>query len=289
MPMRATLVSGLLIAAAACGLAASGTAAPAGEPLLAAAAAAPTPTLATEDTMYMELPEVLVTAPRMTLDEIIDRVAHGESRRESLLTDQSFTATFRVVRIGNKGKADNLVAETVARVYKKKPDLVRTVTVRQWRSNRKRDAVGIDFRPNMSEEIVNFAFRPESRRDYRYRIVGRDVRGGRVVYRIAFEPRAPVDLLPKGTVWVETSDFVIVRQEIEFARSPAPLIIKNVRRMVVERAQEDGHWVLRRMLVRLEGTLPLPVVGKVFDVSLRFDEYENNHGIEDAFFKEGRE
>jgi len=90
-------------------------------------------------------------------------------------------------------------------------------------------------------------------------------------------------------VWVETSDFVIVRQEIEFARSPVPLFIKDVKRMVVERTHADGLWVLSRVLVRLEGTLPLPVVGKVFDVSLRFDDYEINHGIEDAFFKEGRE
>jgi len=276
MPMRAILLPGLLLALAACFAPAAG------------AATVPTPTLATEDTMYTQLPEVLVSAPRITLDEIIDRVARGEARRESLLTDQSFTATFRVARVGQKGKPDELVAETVARVYRKKPDKVRTVMIRTWRSNKKRDAVAIEFRPNMSEEIVNFAFRPEGRRDYKFHIAGRDVRGGRVVYRIAFEPRAPVDLLPRGTVWVETSDFVIVRQEIEFARSPVPLFIKDVKRMVVERTRADDLWVLSRVLVRLEGTLPLPVVGKVFDVSLRFDDYEINHGIEDAFFKEGQ-
>ena len=50
------------------------------------------PTLAREDTLHTEVPEVLVAAPRVTLDEILDRVARGEARRESLLTEQAFTA-----------------------------------------------------------------------------------------------------------------------------------------------------------------------------------------------------
>lgn len=255
-----------------------------------ALAAPPHPTLATEDTMYTELPEVLVRAPRVTLDEILDRVARGEARRDSALRDQSFLATFRIVKPAERGKdkQDERVAETVARVYKKRPDKVRTVTIRQWRATKgkeKEDPVVLNFRPDMSEEIVNFAFRPEGRREYRYRIIGRDVRGGRVIYRIAFEPRSPIDLLPSGTVWVETSDFVIVRQEISFDRSPVPILIKGVRRMVIERASEDGHWLLKRVLLRAEATLPLPVVGRLFDISLRFDDYKVNRGIDDAFFQ----
>ena len=35
---------------------------------------------AREDTMHTEVPEVLVTAPRITLDEILDLVARGEAR-----------------------------------------------------------------------------------------------------------------------------------------------------------------------------------------------------------------
>jgi hypothetical protein len=256
----------------------------------ASGAPAPRPTLATEDTMYTELPEVLVRAPRITLDEILDRVARGEARRDSLLADQSFQATFRLVRLGSKDKPDELMSETIARVYKKRPDKVRTVTVRQWRAKqdkKRADAVQVNFREDMSEEIVNFAFRPEGRREYRYRIVGRDLQGGRVIYRIAFEPRSPIDLLPSGLVWVETSDYVIVRQEIDFARSPAPLILKGVRRMVIERTHADGHWLLSRMLLRAETTIPLPQIGRRFDVSMRFDDYKINRGIPDAFFAAG--
>src|SRR5262245_38707792 len=90
--------------------------------LAAASPASHGPTLAVEDTMHTEVPEVLVEAPRVTLDEILDRVARGEARRESLLVDQTFLATFRIVRNTVGRKPPETVQEIVARVYKKRPD-----------------------------------------------------------------------------------------------------------------------------------------------------------------------
>src|SRR5437867_9270612 len=101
--------------------------------VLAAALAPPGPTLAVEDTLHTEVPEVLVRAPRVTLDEILDRVARGEARRESLLTDESFTATVRVARGGKERGGPTLLEETVARVYKIRPELVRSVVIREWK------------------------------------------------------------------------------------------------------------------------------------------------------------
>jgi hypothetical protein len=149
--------------------------------------------------------------------------------------------------------------------------------------------VKIRFRAEMDEEIVNFAFRPEARRDFRYRIRSRDLIGDHVVYRIEFEPRSTLDPSePSGEVWVDTNDFVIVRQEVRFRRSPAPLFIRGVDRMVIERQNVSGHWVLWRVLMRVRATLPLPNVGKTFDVSLQLDQYEINTGIPDAFFSGGK-
>lgn len=56
------------------------------------------PTLAVEDTladMAEPLPEVLVTAPRQTLDEILRHVAEGEAYRDSMIQDQAYTVFFR--------------------------------------------------------------------------------------------------------------------------------------------------------------------------------------------------
>jgi len=260
--------------------------------LLAALAAPATgtqgPTVAVEDTMRTEVPEVLVRAPRVTLDEILERVARGEARRDSMLHDQTFTTTLRLVRDVKGAKhGPKLLMETVARVYKKRPDKVRSVVLRRWKAKPdKDDNVEVGFRSGMDEEIVNFAFRPGARREFRYRIVGRDLLGNHLIYRIAFEPRSALDpTIPSGLVWVDTNDFVIVRQEVGFPRSPVPLVLKGIDRMVIERERVDGYWVLKRVLMRAESTLPLPMVGRSFDFSLQFDQYAINRGIDDALFE----
>jgi len=255
---------------------------------LAVVLAAPTPgpTVAREDTMSTSVSEVLVRAPRVTLDEILDRVARGEARRESLIVDQQFTATFRMLTGVGTPKGPQLYFERMLRVYKKKPDKVRSVLLRQWDRKKESDNdVDLDFRSGMDEEIVNFAFRPEARKSFRYHIAGRDVLGNHLIYRIAFEPRSLLDPTePSGTVWIDTNEFVIVRQEIRFDRSPVPLFIKDVHRMVIERQKFGDTWVLNRVMMRIETSIPLPTIGRGFDIAMRFDDYAINAGIPDSVF-----
>src|SRR5262249_10368906 len=160
--------------------------------------------------------------------------------------------------------------------------------LRHWEAKPSKNPDEMRFNASTEEEVVNFAFRPEARKDYRYRIVGRDLLGDHLIYRIAFEPRSLLGAgEPGGTVWVDTRDFVIVPQELEFSRSPAPLVLKGVDRAVIERQQVDGHWVLRRLLMRAQFTLPIPRFGRSFDIAIAFDDYRINQGIDDAVFAKG--
>jgi hypothetical protein len=260
----------------------------AGPRLASAATPSPGPTLAREDTMHTSVPEVLVRAPRVTLDEILERIARGERRRDSLLVDQSFVATMRVMHARDDHSPAQLLEETVSQVYRRKPDKARTLLLRRTREKPEKKGsheVQVSFRADMSEEIVNFAFRPEARRQFRYHIAGRDVIGNHVVYRIRFEPKSLLDpTAPSGLVWVDTNDFVIVRQELEFDRSPIPLILKNVDRMVIERERVGDFWVLHRVLMRAHFTLPMPRIGRRMDFSLLFDQYALNTGLPDSVF-----
>ncbi|MEO5987933.1 MAG: hypothetical protein ABIU54_11125 [Candidatus Eisenbacteria bacterium] len=259
------------------------------------AAAAPTPrpqgagpALAVEDTMHTEVTGVLVTAPRILLDEILDRVARGEARRESLMTEQAFTATLRVVRNATSAKPEVLM-ETVSRVFKKKPGLARTVELRHYELKPNKDPdkrdVDVNFSSNMREEGLTFAFKPESRREYRYRIEARELLGDHLIYRIRFEPRSVLAVYePSGLVWIDTKEYVIVRQELEFHRSPVPLFLKGIDRMVVERIKVGDHWVASRMLMRIRASVPLPKFGRAFDFALQFSDYSINSGLPDSIF-----
>lgn len=270
-------------------LCALGSLVAAGAAFAAPAAGAAGPTVAVEDTMHTELPQVLIRAPRVTLGEILDRVARGEARRDSMIQDQTFLVTIRVLsHTAEAHHAPELESETVVRVYKKRPDRARSITLRQWekKPDKKGDRdVNVSVRSDMSEEIVNFAFRPENRRDYKYRIAARDLVGNHLIYQISFEPRSALDpTRPSGLVWVDTNEFVILRQEVNFERSPVPLILKGINRMVIERARSGRHWVLSRMLLRAETTVPLPKIGRTFDLAMQFDQYSINSGLADSLF-----
>lgn len=240
--------------------------------------------------MRTSVPEVLVRAPRVTLAEILDRVGRGETRRDSLIRDQSFTSTIRVVRDVIGKRSPQLFEESVWKVFRKKPDKVRALKVRDWSAIKSKDKdeeknVEVNFSPGMSEEIVNFAFRPEARRDYRYRIVERNIAGDHLIYRIHFEPVSLLDpTAPSGEVWIDTNDFVIVREELSLRQSPVPILIKGLHRMVIERQRVDGHWVLKRVLMRGEFTLPIPKFGRSFDFGIVYSDYKINAGLPDSLF-----
>ena len=243
--------------------------------------------LAVEDTMRTEVPEVMVRARRVTLDEILDRVARGEARRDSLMRDQSFTATLRVLRNTAGAARPELWSESVYRVYKRKPDSVRAVELRRvlLHPDEADDDDADSFSPGMGEQIVNFAFRAENRDRFRFTIEDRRILGDHLVYTLRFEPRSSLTPYePSGRVWVDTQEDVILRQEIAFAESPVPLFVKRIPHMVIERTQVDDLWVLSRALVRLEFTVPMPKLGRSVDFVMAMSGYEINRDLPDSLF-----
>ena len=248
------------------------------------------PTLAIEDTMHTEVSPVLVAAPRVTLDEILDRVARGEAHRDSLIRDETYLVATRVVGHTAEGQKPQLLDETLQQVWKRRPHDSRTLQLRHWELHppKKADAkVGVEVETgdDMGEEIVNFAFQPSGRREFKFHIVSRQLLGNHLIYRIAFEARSPLAPgLPGGTVWVDTRDYVIVRQEIEFQQSPIPLFVRGIRRFVVERQKVGDLWVLSRLLARIETTIPIPKYGRSFDFGVQFSQYAINTGLPDSLF-----
>ncbi len=85
-------------------------------------------------------------------------------------------------------------------------------------------------------------------------------------------------------MWVDTNDFVIVRQELGFERSPMPLILKDVDHMVIERQRIGEFWMLHRLLMRAHFTVPLPRIGRRLDMAMQFDQYQLNAGLPDSLF-----
>ena len=64
-------------------------------------------------------------------------------------------------------------------------------------------------------------------------------------------------------------------------------MLRSIDRAVIERRQVDGHWMLHRLLMRARFTVPLPRIGRSFDIAVQFDDYRINQGIDDAMFATG--
>jgi hypothetical protein len=249
-------------------------------------ATVPPATLAVEDTLpapKIVLREVEVRARRASLDEILDLIAAGEARRDSLVSDQVYDCYVRTIaRRPGQGDSVTTLMEQASRVYQARPDRMREVVVR--RSGRKDIQVRADR--SMREEIISFAFNPSVRKLYRFQILGRDVAGGHVIYRLAFEPRSALYMLPTGRLWVDTNEFVIVREEFWYRGvSPAPLFFKSLDNCVVERTRVDGpHWGISRILARMSFTFALGSVPPQGDLVMVFSNYRINRGIDPAIF-----
>lgn len=299
------------------------------------------PTLAVEDTIHAlvsePLPEVLITAPRQTLDEILRHVAEGEAFRDSMIDDQAFTLFVRMT--GRDTKRDALeesepYLENVTRIYQKRPGKLRTVTLKEWSryddkaengegsegkleikgslggngeeraaeqtnqsekdADHAKSGVSVNVDSDMSEQFVAFAFDPKTRSRFHFRIEDRKIIGDQVVYVIAFSPKSPLDVLPSGRAWVNTNDFVILREEFSYRdRSPAPLFMESLDSCVLERTRIDGrYWVLSRVLARVTLTDPVRWMGKltrtkvpkVADFAIRWDDWIINGDIPDSLF-----
>ena len=266
---------------------------------LAARAAHAAPVLAVEDTIRLAagtLPEYVVTAPRVTLDEILRRVNQGEARRDSLMQNQVFTRIVKVVYrydTTDSAKKPVIQLDDARRVYKKKPDHIREVPLRH-KVPGKSDDVEIDTNPSMSEEVASFAFEPRERSNYRFTIEERKWVGGHLIYKIGFEPKSKLDPFPSGEVWIDTNEYVIVREEFWYRdRSPAPLFLDGIDRCVVERSRVDGKWwVITRIFgrVRLAGpVLAFANIGKSrisknVDFAALYTNWEVNRDLPDSVF-----
>jgi hypothetical protein len=264
------------------------------------------PTLAAEDTIPVPsalLPTVVVTAPRVSLDEILKRVDEGEAHRDTLMADESYTRLARITYLDADEKAPTGAKKKVeyaSKVYKKRPNKVREIPLRRSTDvDKKKDKedVQVSAGPSMREQIVSFAFEPRTRSRYHFRIDQRVIVGGHVVYVIAFTPRSKVDDLPEGRAWVDTNDFVIAREEFWYRdRSPAPLVFKRLDSCVVERTKVDGQWwVVSRVLARVQLTsaarmmakLAREPLGKTVDFAASQYDWKINQGIDDALFAQG--
>lgn len=255
---------------------------------------------AIEDTLgppaVTELDPIEVTAERLEIGDIVERCIRHEKEVRQDTVSHDFTELIKTVLTieGKKKDAERqIIIEEVRRMKTRRPAYSeKTVLARSeyelvdgTRKDRDAETVGEDG-ASVEVEYEDFDDLPfylEDPRGYDFQIRGRQIVGQTVIYEVALAPKSRFEIAPGGTIWIDTSDFQILREEFNFGdRVPMPMFVKSVGPVVREREKIGNRWVIQRVLLRadlrvgwlkfLDGDIPDRVEIVVTSRDHRFEE-----------------
>jgi len=225
---------------------------------------------AIEDTLgppaVAELDSIQVTSERLEIGEIVDRCIRHEKEVRQSIVSHDFTELIKTVLTieGKKKDAERqIIIEEVRRMKTRRPAYSeKTVLAHSEyelvdgeRKDRDAETVGEDG-ASVEVEYEDFDDLPfylEDPRGYDFEIRSRQIVGQTVIYEVGLAPKSQFEIAPQGTIWVDTSDFQILREEFNFGdRVPMPMFVKSVGPVVREREKIGNLWVIQRVLVRAD-------------------------------------
>ena len=227
---------------------------------------------------------MVVTAPQVTVEEIIDAIARRSQRESFLLESWEYTTLItQVLRYQPGFQGDDYKIEEYA--LRNHYDRERGGQVAKlWERSRrfengevvedevdeKLTAEFLDLRDNMMQDMP---FTVRGGHSYRYVILARRLVGNDLVYKIGFEPRDRFAALPAGTVWVDCTNWVIRRMEARLTESvPFPVFIESIPVYRLSQERFGDFWFPTEVFIRIKlrsiPLLPIPDSAEV-RVSLR--------------------
>jgi len=254
------------------------------------------PALAAEDTFGVRVSyatrTIEVDGKRLTLRDILERARAGERRRREAIQDVTYTEQLRIALIGSRGGDPDRrrIHEVRNRVYFKRPARELRIELAERHYGDQEESEKTALRASVSVDVrdaLDFATGPfylEDIDSYRYEIRDRRLFPDRVLYAVDFAPRSDFDPLPAGTFWIDTAEFVVVHEEMRFARNPLPLVLESVDQIVRERRRVDERWVVIRVQVKAAMRSALVFGFKTAEMEAEFSDFSFDQGLDDALF-----
>ena len=104
--------------------------------------------------------------------------------------------------------------------------------------------------------------------NYRFHLVGSESVAGRPAYILDVEPLTPSKFLVRGKIWVDATDFAVVKMETEPAKSPSVWISRTS--IQSTSAKTEGFWLPEQLRsetkVRVGGTAVLTINFGTYEV-----------------------
>lgn len=214
-------------------------------------------------TAFFKMSTISIRTERLRIGEIVDRCIRNEQEARDRIESLEVTVLSKSIFYvgGRDSTADRrLVTEQVDRTFFRRPNETKTVPLRSeryqiengerkpWEADEGDDAVSISYR-----EFDELPFYLEDRDEYDFEILSREIVVDRVIYEVKLTPKSDFEIAPQGRIWIDSSNFQILREEFEFGdRVPMPMIIKSIGPFVRERERVGDEWVWKRFLIRVD-------------------------------------
>ncbi len=217
---------------------------------------------------------LVVSAPQVTVDEVIEAITRRNEHDNYLMVEYEYTTLItQVLRYepGIEG-GDYKIQEFALRHHFSRE--LGSQVAKLWERSREFEGgqqveeevdeeVSAEFLPMQESLIEAMPFSFDGGHRYHYTIVDRQLVGNNLIYKIGFRPKVKFEALPKGTIWVDYSNWVVRKFEAQMTDAvPYPMFLKSVPvyRMSQERFGE--FWfpteVYMQINLRKVPLLPIP-------------------------------
>ncbi|MCP4291001.1 MAG: hypothetical protein GY780_04090 [bacterium] len=183
---------------------------------------------------------VVVSAPQVSLDEVIDAIIKRSERDDYLMAQYEYTMLVTQVLRDDPGvEGGNYTLEEYAIRLSYSRELGEQLST-LWERRRKYEngelvedeideEISTEFLPRQDNVIDAPPFTEAGRRKYQYEILDRQLVGNNLIYKISFAPKVKFDALPKGTIWVDYSNWVMRKMEGQMTDAvPYPMFLESI-------------------------------------------------------------
>ncbi len=233
--------------------------------------------LAFEDTFSFDpgtADTLLVSAPRVTVAEVIAAIGRRMEYDNYRLGNYEYTTLVTQVLRDDPGvQGGNYKVEEYAMRFHHDQELGDQM-VKLWERSRTYqdgeledeetdDEMTAEFLPVQDQIIEAMPFAPDGAGRYNYTILDRQLVGNNLIYKIGFTPKSRFEALPKGTIWVDYSNWVLRKFEAEMTGAvPYPMFLESVPVYRLSQERFGEFWFPTEVYLRLNlhkvPLLPIP-------------------------------